>query len=803
MAVLDIRLVVCLQVMNFWVNGLQLPLPFQFDGVPVGKEVKITVRDDGSRIRRSFDGITKPARKLEVSFPVARTHVTLQLSRNDDVLPEVPVYTTNEDGVIVEEDIKDDHKAFYYQDITSGATVFVQTTQSSYCLFGSFFMDSEEFFLEPSQRECTDSLVNSTFRIWKADFSHLQYSDVRDGKLFQDEIVPGKHQRRSKRSVSEMKIETLFIIDYSIYSYWNSTVIVDNETDRARTTRSVIRQFYAFVINGMDVRYKSIPPYHDFTLSVVFAGIYIADTESKSPFTEEHKVVSLTTTTVDADDVLNHTTQWLQQTNGLPGFDHAMMFSRFDFTSNSSSAVSGLAWLGTMCKQDSVSIVEDHFNFVLMTVAAHELGHSLNAEHDGSNNECKSTSSYIMAPYVGVEKGLTNPWVFSNCSIQYFADLIEDLDQTTNCLITLASDHNPTALIPEINTLPGSVYDVNEHCRHIVGQNSQFCRAPYEGNFTDICTILYCFDNDGQNCNSYLGGDGIPCGDKKWCLSGVCTQSDLAAPAGNEECLFGDDPAFEFTSSNSIYSCNGSDNSQPIRYVDCYDEIVRKRYCETCSSFYIGITGCEYGDKNEQCGSQHCNTDALTCCQTCSHSTDSTTEGKTTTNVLSSSSSSSLSSESTTLIPSTVQSETTTEQMTTLIPSGTTSIDSTQSSSTITTTSTTETTAASTESMETSSSPSTSTTTTTTEIPTTTTMLNTTPSEAAITESTTIVPTTEGTSIRSTTTTTQSTTPPPTTTQTTTPPPTTTQTTTPPPTTTQTTTPPPTTTQTTTPPPTT
>ena len=56
-------------------------------------------------------------------------------------------------------------------------------------------------------------------------------------------------------------------------------------------------------------------------------------------------------------------------------------------------------------------------------------GFSLNAEHDGSNNECKSTSSYIMAPYVGVEKGLTNPWVFSNCSIQYFADLIEDLDQ--------------------------------------------------------------------------------------------------------------------------------------------------------------------------------------------------------------------------------------------------------------------------------------------------------------------------------------------------------------------------------------
>ena len=76
--------------------------------------MKITVRDDGSRIRRSFDGITIPARKLEVSFPVARTHVILQLSRNDDVLPEVPVYRTNEEGVTVEEDFKDDHVCMNY-----------------------------------------------------------------------------------------------------------------------------------------------------------------------------------------------------------------------------------------------------------------------------------------------------------------------------------------------------------------------------------------------------------------------------------------------------------------------------------------------------------------------------------------------------------------------------------------------------------------------------------------------------------------------------------------------------------------
>ena len=58
----------------------------------------------------------------------------------------------------------------------------IRLNKRVYLQFGSFFMNSEEFFLEPSERECTDSLVNSTFRIWKAEFSHLQYSDVRGTK---------------------------------------------------------------------------------------------------------------------------------------------------------------------------------------------------------------------------------------------------------------------------------------------------------------------------------------------------------------------------------------------------------------------------------------------------------------------------------------------------------------------------------------------------------------------------------------------------------------------------------------------
>uniref|UniRef100_K1R4R0 Uncharacterized protein n=1 Tax=Magallana gigas TaxID=29159 RepID=K1R4R0_MAGGI len=65
-------------------------------------------------------------------------------------------------------------KAFFYQDVSNGAAVFVQTSQSSYCL-------------------TTPSTVSN----------------------------------------------------------WYHKVIVKKESERPRTTRSVIRQYYAFVINGI------------------------------------------------------------------------------------------------------------------------------------------------------------------------------------------------------------------------------------------------------------------------------------------------------------------------------------------------------------------------------------------------------------------------------------------------------------------------------------------------------------------------------------------------------------------------
>lgn len=52
-------------------------------------------------------------------------------------------------------------------------------------------------------------------------------------------------------------------------------------------------------------------------------------TPSKSQFTENNKVTTVSGTQVDSHTALEAVTSWIQSTPGLPQHDHAMMFTRY------------------------------------------------------------------------------------------------------------------------------------------------------------------------------------------------------------------------------------------------------------------------------------------------------------------------------------------------------------------------------------------------------------------------------------------------------------------------------------------
>ncbi|KAK3585031.1 hypothetical protein CHS0354_009879 [Potamilus streckersoni] len=79
-----------------------------------------------------------------------------------------------------------------------------------------------------------------------------------------------------------------------------------------------------------------------------------------------------------------------------------------------------------------MSVVEQA-DFVLMVYeAAHELGHSLGANHDGEGKAiaCKASDGFIMSPkYIHDTYGTPFPknrWTFSKCSLNSFKKTLKN-----------------------------------------------------------------------------------------------------------------------------------------------------------------------------------------------------------------------------------------------------------------------------------------------------------------------------------------------------------------------------------------
>uniref|UniRef100_A0A0K0DF07 Peptidase M12B domain-containing protein n=1 Tax=Angiostrongylus cantonensis TaxID=6313 RepID=A0A0K0DF07_ANGCA len=162
----------------------------------------------------------------------------------------------------------------------------------------------------------------------------------------------------------------------------------------------------------------------------------------------------------------------------------AFIALRYDLLSpQGDSSTQGLAYVGNICQRgDSSSVVEDVGAGATAIVAAHELGHSLGAFHDGSpqSEECSSLENFLMAATMSGTENFelfTHSRMMSQCSVRSIESKLKS--PLTSCIRKVQTLDRKvgeeTSERSEISRPPGEVISLLQQCQITFGPHYGIC----------------------------------------------------------------------------------------------------------------------------------------------------------------------------------------------------------------------------------------------------------------------------------------------------------------------------------------
>ncbi|KAK7098936.1 A disintegrin and metalloproteinase with thrombospondin motifs 1-like [Littorina saxatilis] len=423
--------------------------------------------------------------------------------------------------------------------------------------------------------------------------------------------------RHIRQAVPEYYLDVLVVTDYSVWKSWYDKANPEQDA-KTRTNEALrnIRQYFTLVIKEVSDLYRSLKT--KFRVKFNPVGFYIVENQDQ-----------VTTWTVRGADELVNASQaysnfqsWLKDQQTLPSYDHALLFTGENLDTSDGGNTAGWGSIGTVCNANipnyySVSVVEDNGAFQSVFTTMHELGHSLNATHDGTNNRCSGSDRYVMASGSRTndvtDANQRNVWFFSPCSSAQIDSYVQNTLKNTQgaaCLQTALTQVD----VPDVTgVIPGQLIDADTQCQRLYGPKSAF---NFLGNLSNICLLLSCRDPTDDRGLRYwkrLPATGTTCGDGQWCEVGQCVGSPTAPSV----------PSCYRDQSNTINhrTCEEMTKVEPDL---CYDTDVYQQCCQSCDKSDTRVPGCPYGDRYRGCRHELCNQissngriQSYECCETC------------------------------------------------------------------------------------------------------------------------------------------------------------------------------------------
>ncbi|KAL3892106.1 hypothetical protein ACJMK2_004343, partial [Sinanodonta woodiana] len=300
--------------------------------------------------------------------------LTLNLMRNYDIDPNADIYIVQElkngQSFLAKTNDAEKEAVAYYQDVDNMAYMTVRCAPSSNYR---------------SIHEC-DRVINGNVRIGDGNYdlrpvdSDLptgQIPNVNGKRYFLLDHANAANKDQSRKLRHDYYVKIAVLIDSGVYDLYASSLESDHSDGKSKDVRLKIREAYSHIINGVNLRYKTIED-PSLSITIILQHFTIFQRESLFPHKRSKVITNNGKKYINAHPYHDDIKQWVR-TNDIdtvPTFDHAMLFTGYELYTDSieNHLISGLSDVKGVCDEVArASLVQSgHYSRTVLT-ATHEL----------------------------------------------------------------------------------------------------------------------------------------------------------------------------------------------------------------------------------------------------------------------------------------------------------------------------------------------------------------------------------------------------------------------------------------------